>query len=379
VDSGPSARITLHELTEAVTFNSALAQDLVARGEVPVPETAAPPTDPAYIDAVAHAAVDKGIYTAAVFIPPSFSESLIRLAENSDAGRETQITVYANGGQPISAGIVRSIVEGITNQLLTGNIAVAATFSVLAEDLSPQAAGQAARSIDVSTAFSCAFNPASNTIGLDSQSVRKTEDQNMASLLLVSVGSAQAMFFALFIAQFGVFSMYEERQQWTLQRLISSPTPRSYILAGKLIGVFVSVLFQLLLLMIALSLVGSIMDGRLTLIWGSNVPAIFLVLVTASLAVSGFGMLLAGVSSTPEQGQIFGSVLNMFLAVLGGAFGFTLAREISAFSILYWGRDAFDQLAAGGSDIWLNVLVLAGQGLLMYMIGLVLFNRRFKL
>jgi ABC-2 type transport system permease protein len=187
------------------------------------------------------------------------------------------------------------------------------------------------------------------------------------------------MFFALFTAQFGVFSMYDERRQGTLQRLLTTPTPRSYILSGKLIGVFVAVVFQLLVLMIALSLVGSIIEGQLTLIWGSNLPAIGLVVLASALAVSGLGMLLAGVASTPEQGQLFGSVLNMFMAVLGGAFGFTLPRQIAAFSMIYWGRDAFDQLAAGGSQIGMNVLVLAAQGLAMYLIGLVLFNRRFRI
>jgi hypothetical protein len=120
------------------------------------------------------------------------------------------------------------------------------------------------------------------------------------------------------------------------------------------------------------------LESRLTLIWGSNLLAIFLVLVSISLAVSGLGMLLAGVSATPEQGQIFASVLNMGMAVLGGAFGFSLPPQIAAFSLLFWGREAFTHLAAGQTDIGLNVLVLVVQGVVMYLIGLVLFNRRFK-
>jgi ABC-type transport system involved in multi-copper enzyme maturation permease subunit len=370
--------VTLFDLTEAVAFDAATARDLVASEEVPAPMGTNDEDSDAYVDAVARSAVEGGVYTAAVFIPPGFTENLTGFAEDGAQDAAPQVTVFANTGQPISAGIVHSIVEGITNQLLTGTITIAATFGQVVEDLGPQAAGGAASSMDFATAFSCAFTPASNTIQLEASSVGSSEDQNLASLLLVSVGSAQAMFFALFTAQFGVLSMYDERRQWTLQRLITSPTPRSYILAGKLIGVFVSVLFQLLVLMIALSVVGSLMEGTPTLIWGSDLLAIGLVLVAASLAVSGFGMFLAGIATTPEQGQLFGSVLNMGLAVLGGAFGFTLPRQIAAISLLYWGRDAFDQLATGGSQIGLNVLVLAGQGLALYLIGLILFNRRFK-
>jgi ABC-type Na+ efflux pump permease subunit len=378
-EGGGMAGVTLFDLTEAVSFDSAAAQNLVAEGDVPAPTVPEGEDSDAYVDAVAQAAVAEGVYTAAVIIPADFSQRLTRLAEGGAEDTDTQVTVYANSGQPISAGIIRSIVDGITNQLLTGNIAIAATFSQVVESFGPQAAGEAAGTIDFAEAFACAFTPATNTIQLESSPVQTSETQNTASLILVTVGSAQAMFFALFTGQFGVFSMYDERRQWTLQRLFTSPTPRSYILAGKLIGVFVTVLFQLLLLMIALSLVGSLLEGRLTLIWGSDLLAIGSTLVAAALAVSGLGMLLAGVATTPEQGQTFGSVLNMAMAVLGGAFGLSLPRQVAAVSMVYWGRDAFDKLAVGQSEVGLNVLVLALQGLAMYLIGLILFNRRFKI
>jgi hypothetical protein len=146
-----------------------------------------------------------------------------------------------------------------------------------------------------------------------------------------------------------------------------------------LVGVFASVIFQLLMLFIALTLVGSVMQGQLALIWGSDVFAILLVLLSASLAVSGLGMLMAGIIKSPEQAQVFSSVLNIGLAVLGGAFGFSLPQSISQFSRVYWGRNAFDMLAVGQSDIGLNVMVLIVQGLVMFAIGIVLFNRRFEL
>jgi ABC-2 type transport system permease protein len=233
--------------------------------------------------------------------------------------------------------------------------------------------------MDMAEAFACAFDPVSNFVSLKQETLQGSAQKNTSAAVLVSVGSAQAMFFALFTAQFGVLSMYDDRRNWTLQRLIMSPTPKSSILAGKLIGVFVSVAFQLLMLLIALTLVGSIMQGELALIWGSNVLAILILLFSASLAVSGLGMFMAGIVKSPEQAQVFGSVLNMALAVLGGAFGFSMPKSIAQFSLLYWGRDAFDMLAAGQSDIGLNILILVIQGLVMFGVGAVLFNRRFEL
>jgi ABC-type transport system involved in multi-copper enzyme maturation permease subunit len=366
----PGAGVTLAELTEAVAFDRDLADELISAGRIPLP--AKGQTGAAIVEAAARGAVDRGIYTAAVFIPPGFSQRLIQIGATG-GGDPLQVEVYGNGGQPISAGIVHSIVDGITNQLLTGSITIAAAFSV-----APPPA-EAAGSIDFAAVFACAFTPEINTIRLEPRSVEGQEAESIASLILVSIGSAQAMFFALFTAQFGVFSMYDERRQWTLQRLLTSPTPKSYILAGKLVGVFMTVLFQLLLLMVALSLVGSLLEGRPRLIWGTDLALIALVLGAVALAVAGFGMLLAGVASSPEQGQLFGSLLNMAMAVLGGSFGFTLPPAIAAVSLIYWGRQAFEKLATGQGDVRLNLLVLAILGVVMYLLGLFLFNRKFKL
>jgi ABC-type transport system involved in multi-copper enzyme maturation permease subunit len=366
----PGAGVTLEELTEAVAFDRELAEELVSAGSVPLP--AGGHSGVSFVEGVARGAVDRGIYTAAVFIPPGFSQRLVQIGATGEED-PLRVEVYANGGQPVSAGIIRSIVDGITNQLLTGGITIAAAFSV-----APPPA-EAAGSFDFAAEFACAFTPGVNTIRLETRSIADQENESTASLILVSIGSAQAMFFALFTAQFGVFSMYEERRQWTLQRLLTSPTPKSYILAGKLVGVFMTVLFQLLLLMVALSLVGSLMEGRLMLIWGTDLLLIALVLGAVALAVGGFGMLLAGVASSPEQGQVFGSVANMAMAVLGGSFGFALPAAIAAISLIYWGRQAFEKLATGQGDVCLNLLVLATQGIVMYLLGLFLFNRKFKL
>ena len=83
-------------------------------------------------------------------------------------------------------------------------------------------------------------------------------------------GSAQAIFFMLFTAMGGATSLLEERRDGTLQRLIVSPTPRIVILLGKLIGTFVTCVVQVTILIIALTIVGSILAGQVEFIWGSN-------------------------------------------------------------------------------------------------------------
>jgi ABC-type Na+ efflux pump permease subunit len=370
-----NVQVSLQELTEAQAFGSKQAQALVLDGSIPQP--AAQPGSAAYVDSAAQAAVEKGLYTAAIVIPEDLSQQLSYSPANPSTG-QTQVTVYADPGRPLSAGIIGSIAEGITNQIATGTIAITATLTELQAQIGSPAMGQVAGNLDFASAFVCAFDLGSNTISIDKQTVQRAAQENTGALILVAAGSAQAMFFALFTAQFGVLSMYEERRNWTLQRLIMSPTPRNIILGGKLVGVFVSVVFQLSMLFLALTLIGSLIQGKLTLIWGNQPALIVIVILAASLAVTGLGMLLAGIVKSPEQAQVFTSVLNIGLAVLGGAFGFALPRAISQLSMLYWGRNAFELLAVGQTGIWLNVLILAIQGAAMFAIGLFLFNRRFE-
>jgi hypothetical protein len=124
--------------------------------------------------------------------------------------------------------------------------------------------------------------------------------------------------------------------------------------------------------------VGSLIEARPVFIWGSNIPALAAVLLAVTVSVSGLGMFLAGVLKGIEQANIVGSVLNIALGVLGGAFGFQLPRSIAGVSFIYWARDAFDTLAAGRGDITLNLLILLAEGIALFVIGLFLFNRKFE-
>jgi ABC-type transport system involved in multi-copper enzyme maturation permease subunit len=275
--------------------------------------------------------------------------------------------VYGNEGQGLSAGIVRSIVDSITAQLVSGNIAIGATLSEIAKQQPAALAGVSNQNL--SKLFVCAFSPANDLIQLANKPVQAAPTST-AGALLVTFGSAQALFFALFTGQNGILSMYEERRNGTLQRILVSPTPRWTILGGKLVGVLVSVLFQLLILVLALTIVGSLIEGHLVFIWGTNVAMLMLVVLAVAVAVSGLGMFLAGVLKGIEQANIVGSVLNMALGVLGGAFGFQLPRSVAQVSLIYWARNAFDLLA--------SVLVLFAEGAVLFAIGLLLFNRRFE-
>ncbi len=318
----------------------------------------------------ARAGVDNGHYTAAVIIPLDFSHNVI-----SGTGNSTQIEVYANAGQALPSAIIRSIVENIVNQIETGTVAARATLETVQETDGPLQMAAMAADTRFAQAVACAMTPTLNDLRIDQQTVAG-QPSNSVAALLVTFGSAQAMFFALFTGQQGALSVFEERRHGTLQRLIVSPTPRLHILVGKLLGTFLQCLFQLMLLALALTLVGSLLSGRLLLIWGANLPGVLLVMMMAAAAVTGLGTFLAGIARTPEQSTTFAQVLNLSLGLLGGGFGLQLPEPLARLSMIYWGSDAFRKLAAGQGNIMPDLLVLLAHGVLLFAVGWWLFQRR---
>ena len=363
----------LSELIHGTMFDGSVAQRLISEAKIDSP--AAPSGSPEFIDSAARAAVDKGLYAAVVIIPAEFSTALLSLADPLQIKTSTTITVYGNGGQTLDAIIVRSVVDSITAQMISGNIAVGATFTELASQQPSSLA--AASKLDFGHFFVCAFVPGNALVQMSNLPVQAAPN-TLAGTLLVTFGSAEALFFALYTGINGVLSLYDERRNGTLGRILVTPTPRWAVLGGKLVGTFASVLVQLVILILALTAVGSLLEGRATFIWGNNGVMLLLVLVCVSLTVSGLGVFLAGLLKDMEQAATIRQMVTMALGVLGGTFGFQLPRSVAQFSLVYWGRNAFDLLAAGHGEIWTNLLVLFGQGVVLFGIGLFFFNRKFE-
>ena len=121
------------------------------------------------------------------------------------------------------------------------------------------------------------------------------------------------------------------------------------------------------------------MEGAPTLIWGTNVPALLLVIAGLSLFPTGLGVLIVGLAASSEQVQLFGPLITLLLGALGGIFGNLVPRDIAQFSPTWWGIDAMRKLSAGEGDIALHLLVLFGVGLLFALVGTFFFRRRMRL
>ena len=346
---------------------------------------------------VARAGVQRGDYAAAVIIGADFSNQLaprFGLSSTSPLTTTSTVEVFANQATPISGSIVRAVVTGIVGQFERMNVAlsalVATTFDMLATseqkplDLSVINANVITQTLQqinpsVLAPVACLLTPGAGNVQIKQQPLNLVQTRSTFGMLMVVLGGAQAVFFALFTGVFGINSIYEDRRQGTLQRLIVSPTPRSSILAGRLLGNLVVVVAQLSILLLALTLITSLVERQLTLIWGTNVLALFLVVLGLSLFTSGLGVFVVGLARTPEQVRLIGPLITTIFGALGGSFAFSLPRAIAQLSPVWWGTEALRKLAAGEFDIGLHLVVLFGVGLLFASIGTFFFRRRMEL
>lgn len=328
-------------------------------------------------EAAARAAVDEGGQVAAIIIPADFSQ---RISAN-EANAPADVVVYANRAAPISSSVVYSLAQGITNQITSGTIAVAAANTAIngAAQANPALSasyGAAGLTGQLNDAFAGAFQTGASPITIAQQTV--TGDA-VTFNPLVQFGSAQAIFFMSFTAFGSIASLLQERRDGTLQRMLVTPTPRILILIGKLAGAFFICATQVALLLVALTVVGSLIAGELQIIWGTNIPLIILVVLVTSLAICGLATLIAGLSRTPEQINIIGGVVSLAFAVFSGVFFNVQGTPLVPLSRLtpnFWGMDAFMRLSLGDNAVGLNLLVLLLIGILFFGIGFALFNRR---
>jgi ABC-2 type transport system permease protein len=150
-------------------------------------------------------------------------------------------------------------------------------------------------------------------------------------------------------------SIIRERQDGMLARLLTMPTSYLTIISGKMAAYLMICLVQFVLIM-ALGRLLLPLLGAPVLDFGSSPAALILIVVSAALAASGYGILLGTIARTYEQASMFGAVSVVIAAALGGIMVpvFVMPRimqTISEFSPLGWGLKAFLSVFVRNGDV----------------------------
>ncbi len=317
-------------------------------------------------------AVNTGKVAAALIIPADFSATF-------DLGKPTighsTLRLVRDAGAPLSASIVSSITHGITDGL-TGSF----VMMFAARDSDP--------------ALYAALGPKLGALSADLQKQLQGDapiavksgslsgQQPVTNNPLQYFAPAMAIFFALFTATNGAAAIFEEKENGTLQRLLLSPTSRVTILVGQLGTVFGNGLFQMVVLMLLMPLIGVVL-GSQSSVWGTNLIGLALMTLCTALAATGLGTLIVGLSRTKQQAVTLASVVPTTLGVLGGAF-FDISGVGGPFAVLSklslntWATSGYRTLAMTGDlgAVLPNLAVLLGMFAVFFGIGVIGFSRQ---
>ena len=313
--------------------------------------------------------VDDNQSAAAIIIPAGFTQSVISEADQAASGETIQVELYTNPIAPTSASVIRTILDEYINRMEVGRVGARVTVFGLISSGRIQA--QDAAVVGQAMGAGQAEEPqASITIKTVIPSGETVEFN-----ILAFMAPGMALMFLMFTTSNGGRSLLTERNQGTLPRLLVSPTTGVQVLGGKVIGIFLTGVAQMLILIL-----GTTILFRLE--WGDPLGVLVLVLA-AVFGATGWGMLITALVKTPGQVSAIGSAIMLTFGILGGTFVNTEAvsswfSTIAKITPNAWGVDGFATLALGGRlvDIMTPVFALLIMGALLFSIAVLLFNRR---
>ena len=176
---------------------------------------------------------------------------------------------------------------------------------------------------------------------------------------------AWAIFAMFFIAIPLSGSIMKERNEGSVFRLHTMPTPFLLLINGKII-VYAIVCQIQFLLMLSVGLVFLPMLGLPALVLGHSYIGIFVLTMATAFAATGYGVMVGTLAETEHQGAIVGALSILLLSALGGIWVPSyvmpeVMRNISAYSPLNWSLTGFYKLflrGAGVGDIMIDAIKL---------------------
>jgi len=195
---------------------------------------------------------------------------------------------------------------------------------------------------------------------------------NTSEFIKPSITQNNVPAFSLFAMFFIVIplagSLIAEKNEGTYDRIRTLPVSYFNILMGKTVAYLLICFMQFLLMAFVGVFVFPYLLELPALEMGNHYFAIFIATLASALSAIGFGLLVGTYSSTHNQAAMFGAILVVIMAALGGIFmPIHMMPEnlklISNLSPLRWGIDSYLYIFVrdtGLAFIWKNLLLLFG-------------------
>ena len=121
------------------------------------------------------------------------------------------------------------------------------------------------------------------------------------------------LMFMMFMGLGSAGGFLDEREQGTLARLLTTPTSRTELVAGKVLGIYVTVLFEAVIMVGFGALVFNVP-------WGDDPLGVVMIVATFGLATTGLGVMISTLVRTRGQVSAMSAVLATALSMLGGSY-----------------------------------------------------------
>ena len=315
--------------------------------------------------------VDDNKTVAVVYVPAGFTDSIIPIDGTTISTQTIQIELYGNPTTPTGVSIVKNLLEQFISRVEVGRVSGMVSVTQLLESgaIDPSQALAVGQAVGESQSDSLGNT---SSIKLNNVTAAGTEVKfNMLALL----APGMALMFLMYTVSNGGRTLLVEKAAGTLPRMLISPTSSFQILGGKVFGIFLSGLAQLLILIIGTTLL-------FNLNWGDPLAVVVLV-ASAALAATGWGIFLAALLKTSGQVANIGMALMLIFGVLGGSFiNVSLMPDwvqwFSRISPNRWGLDGFTTLAMGGTltNIVTPIIALLIMAAVLFLVSIMLFNHR---
>lgn len=258
--------------------------------------------------------VAAGDALAAVIIPPDFTSSV-------EGYVPTTVKVIGDPTQAQYIGLVTGVVNDVLMPValegeLRYGIGAVMAASPRYEDL-PVAVKEAMEAQSLGAVMTqLQRQQASPWIGIRAEDLEGLEPEEPTTAFDFTVPALTVMF-AFFLVGVVGHSLWVEKEQGSLRRLLASPASKADVIGGKVLAFMLVVCLQVLVFFTIGSTVFGMNLGR---------SAAGLAALTVSLAFvsTSLGMLVAAVSRSSKQADNLGTLLAFILAAVGGCIGYPI-------------------------------------------------------
>ena len=166
----------------------------------------------------------------------------------------------------------------------------------------------------------------------------------------------------------------EEKETRTLQRLSTTPVRRRNIILSAMVSQSLVAAIQIsLMLFLAIVVFGAYINPNANLILLFVVPMLFI------FTALGFGLLLASIVKSQGTASGLAWLIILPLQFLGGVY-FPIDNPIQNYIPTYYAAHAMRIMMLNGQTSWealsTDILILAGFGIILTIIGILLFQRK---